>query len=133
MKRLNLSRRQTGFTLIEVLVAVLIVSIGLLGIVGLHSRAIQYSVGSEDVTRAMRLVDEAAWAIQNQGTLPLSDSALAAWRARVQDPAVGFPYGDGEITRHDELPDVARVTITWRPPDLPDGAPPRRYTTEVGL
>jgi type IV pilus assembly protein PilV len=132
MKRLNPSRRQTGFTLIEVLVAVLIVSIGLLGIVGLHSRAIQYSVGSEDVTRAMRLVDEAAWAIQNQGTLPLSDSAIAAWRARVRDPAVGFPYGDGTITPSD-VADVARITITWRPPDLPDDAPPRRYTTEVGL
>lgn len=132
MKRLNPSRRQTGFTLIEVLVAVLIVSIGLLGIVGLHSRAIQYSVGSEDVTRAMRLVDEAAWAIQNQGTLPLSDSAIAAWQARVQDPAVGFPYGTGTITVTG-VADVARITITWRPPDLPDSAPPRRYTTEVGL
>jgi type IV pilus assembly protein PilV len=133
MKHQNRHRRQAGFTLIEVLVAVLIVSIGLLGIVGLHSRAIQYSVGSEDVTRAARLVDEAAWAIQDQGTLPLRASAYDAWRARVQDPAVGFPYGVGEITPHAELPDVARITITWRPPDLPDSAPPRRYTTEVAL
>lgn len=125
--------RQAGFTLIEVLVAILICSIGLLGLVGLQSRAIQYSVGAEDVTRAARLVDEAVWAIQDQATLPLRQSAYDAWRQRVSDPAVGFANGEGEIVVDDLVPGGARITITWIPPDSPSGAQPRRYTTEVGL
>ena len=125
--------QQAGFTLIEVLVAILICSIGLLGLVGLQSRAMQYSIGAEDVTRAARLVDEAVWAIQDQGTLPLRQSAYDAWRQRVQDPAVGFAYGEGEIVADPAVAGVVRITITWNPPESPNGAQPRRYTTEVGL
>lgn len=124
-------RGQAGFTLIEVLVAILICSIGLMGILGLQARAMQYSVGSEDVTRAARLADEAVWAIQNEGTGRISSTAYSAWRARVQDPAVGFAYGEGEISAPDAF-GVLRITITWNPPDAPVGSQPRRYVTEVG-
>lgn len=40
-------RRQAGFSLIEVLVAALVVSIGLLGAAGMHMRAIEYTVDTE--------------------------------------------------------------------------------------
>ncbi|MBX3621864.1 MAG: prepilin-type N-terminal cleavage/methylation domain-containing protein [Rhizobacter sp.] len=127
-----LRRGQSGFTLIEVLVAVLICSIGLLGIVGLQARAIQYSVGAEDVNRAALLADEAVWAIQDQKSVPLSSTRYAAWQARVQDPNVGFAYGQGEIGEPDAN-GIVRITITWRPPDSPDGAQPRQYVTEVAV
>jgi len=39
--------RQGGFSLIEVLVAALVVSIGLLGAAGMHLRAIEYTVDTE--------------------------------------------------------------------------------------
>jgi type IV pilus assembly protein PilV len=39
--------RQRGFSLIEVLVAVLLVSFGLLGAAGMHVRAIEYTVDTE--------------------------------------------------------------------------------------
>jgi type IV pilus assembly protein PilV len=130
--RVSRGRAQRGFTLIEILVAILICSIGLLGIVGLQARAIQYTVGAEDVNRAALLANEAVFAIQNQRSVPLGSATYAAWQARVQDPSVGFAYGEGEI----EAPDangIVRITITWTPPDSPAGAQPRRYVTEVAV
>ena len=128
--RISCRPRQAGFTLIEVLVAILICSIGLLGIVGLQARAIQYSVGADDVNRASLLADEAVWAIQDQKTGRLPSDQLAAWQARVQDPKIGFPYGEGAIGDPDAN-GIVRITITWTPPDSPSGAQPRQYVTEV--
>ena len=125
-------RPQAGFTLIEVLVAILICSIGLLGMVGLQARAMQYAVGAEDVNRAALLPDEAVWAIQDQKTVPLSSARYASWQARVQDPNVGFAYGAGEISEPDAN-GVVRITITWAPPDSPTGAQRRQYVTEVAV
>lgn len=45
-------------TLIEVLVAVLIFSFGLLGLVGLQARATQYGLSAEDANRAALLAAE---------------------------------------------------------------------------
>jgi len=126
------ARSQTGFTLIEVLVAILICSIGLLGIVGLQARAIQYTVGAEDASRAVRLADEAAWHMLDLNTSALPDDVYAAWQARVRDPNVGFAYGNGDIGRPD-AEGIARITITWTPPGAASGAAPNRYTTEVAV
>lgn len=130
MKAQKPIRSQAGFTLIEILVAILICSIGLLGILGLQARAMQYSVGAEDVVRAARLVDEAVWALQNGGTGQLPESARLAWEARVRDPAVGFAGGQGEVVGPD-VSGVVRITIRWTPPDS-SGSQPRQYVTEVG-
>lgn len=128
MKQNKPVRRQGGFTLIEVLVAVLICSIGLLGIVGLQARAIQYSVGSEDVIRAMRLADEVVWVIQDRRLVPIPTDAFNDWQARIQDPRFGLPNGQGAIGTPNEF-GVVRITISWTPPDLQ----PRQYVTEVAL
>jgi type IV pilus assembly protein PilV len=58
-------RRSRGFTLLETLVALLVFSVGLLGIVALQARSIQLSVDGEDRNRAALLADEvisAMWA-----------------------------------------------------------------------
>ena len=56
-------RRQAGMSLIEVLTAVLIFSIGILGLVGLHARATQFSVSAEDTNRAALLANEMVTAV----------------------------------------------------------------------
>lgn len=129
---LSTVRLPRGFTLIEVLVAVLILSIGLLGIVGLQARAIQYSVSTEDLSRATRLADEAAFAILDQRSVPLRAATYLAWQNRVQDPQTGFANGVGEISAPDAN-GIVRISIRWSPPDLPEGAPPHRYETEVAV
>ncbi len=47
LRRSPSSTSQQGFSLIEVLVAALLVSIGLLGAAGMHMRAIEYTVDTE--------------------------------------------------------------------------------------
>jgi len=126
-------RRQQGFTLIEVLVAVLICSIGLLGIVGLQARAMQYSAGSEDVIRAMRLADEVVWVIQDRRAVPIPTDAFTTWQAHIQDPKTGLPDATGEISNPNAF-GVVRITITWRAVgDSQTDPPQRRYMTEVAL
>lgn len=52
------SRRQRGAGLIEVLVAVLLVAVGLLGAVRIHVRAIEYTVDTERCQMASMLASE---------------------------------------------------------------------------
>ena len=52
------SRRQRGAGLIEVLVAVLLVAVGLLGAVRIHVRAIEYTVDTERRQMASMLASE---------------------------------------------------------------------------
>jgi type IV pilus assembly protein PilV len=51
-------RTQAGFTLIEVMVSVLIFSIGLLGIVGMHAAAIKLSTDAQQRAEATFLADQ---------------------------------------------------------------------------
>jgi type IV pilus assembly protein PilV len=121
-----MARRQSGMTLIEVLVAVLIFSLGLLGIVGLQARAIQFSVGAEDSNRAALLANEIAATMQLYDTV---DVSLTAWQTRVSDPTVsGLPGGVGEVTTSGR---TAEVIITWVSPSAPTDT--HSYVTQVVL
>lgn len=126
------SRRQAGLTLIEVLVAILIFSFGLLGFVGLQARAIQYSVGAEDTNRAALLANDIGSALIT--TLPdarLPDATVVAWKARVADTLNGgLPNGVGTLTTDG---DVVTITLTWRPPNAASGAAnsTNKYVTNV--
>src|SRR3954454_6358071 len=86
-------------TLIEVLVAILILSFGLLGFVGLQARAIQYSVGAEDSTRAALLANEIVATMELYQTVTPPTLDYTAWQTRVGDPTVtGLANGAGTVT-----------------------------------
>lgn len=122
-------------TLIEVLVAILIFSFGLLGFVGLQARAIQYSVSAEDSNRAALLANDMAATMVTKSTVNATDLAsdIVAWQSRVSDPlAAGLPNGSGTVAT---AGNVATITIMWRAPNTPSGAPnsQNRYFTQVVL
>lgn len=102
-----------GFSLIEMLVGVLIVSFGLLGLITLQSRALQVSVSSEDSQRAALLASELAAQMMNLNTVNLNGAVVDAWAARVADPASGVANGTGTVTVTNAT--TARITVTWRP------------------
>lgn len=60
MKQYSVSSSQTGFTIIEMLIAVLVISIGLLGMAGLQTSGIQQSHNSYLKTQASMLAYDMA-------------------------------------------------------------------------
>lgn len=103
-------------TLIEVLVAILIFSFGLLGFVGLQARAIKYSVSAEDSNRASLLANELATAMQLAGTTVLPPTTITTWQARVTSPAsAGLPGASAAVTM-DPTNTIATIKITWHAP-----------------
>lgn len=120
---LHHQRAQRGVTLIEVLVSVLIVSFGILGLVALQARAIQYSLDADDRNRAALFADELAAQMRLSRTLTLAPEQLDVALKRVQgiDPVTDQPTGLGLPNANltvdpGATPNVATITITWRHP-----------------
>jgi type IV pilus assembly protein PilV len=135
VKHTNSKKRlmQRGMTLIEVLVAILIFSFGLVGLVALQARALQYSTSAEDTNRAALLASEAVAQMTLKDTLSLDTSDLQAWKTQVATPASGgLPNGVGDIAT---AGGTATVTITWRAPNAAPGAAnaDNKYVTQFKL
>jgi type IV pilus assembly protein PilV len=110
---------QQGFTLIEVMVAVLIFAFGVLGIVGMQARAAQFSVQAEDRARAALLANEIVTQMWAQQTTSLDEAKFVApWKKRVGDE---LPGGVGEVSG-------GEVTIKWQPPSRTE---PYKLETKV--
>ncbi|WP_225781646.1 type IV pilus modification protein PilV [Xenophilus sp. Marseille-Q4582] len=107
------TRHARGFSLIEVLVSVLLLSLGLLGLIGLQARTMEMSGEAEDRNRAAMLADDAASLMWMQRSVTLDADTLTAWENAV---AAQLPNGEGSITSVSGEPDRVDVTITWRPP-----------------
>lgn len=108
------SRSNRGFSIIEMLVGILIISFGLLGLMTLQSRALQVSVSSEDSQRAALLASEMAATMLNLNTVNLNPALVEAWADRVADTANGgVPNGTGTVTVLNAT--SARVTVNWTP------------------
>jgi type IV pilus assembly protein PilV len=122
-------RRQGGMTLVEVLVSVLIFSFGLVGLVGLQGRALQFSTSAEDTNRAALLANEITAKMTITQAAPTS-SDLTTWQTRVADPTSGgLPNGSGTVST-DATTGLTTITITWRAPNAVSGTPDNRYTTQ---
>ncbi|MEP7101705.1 MAG: type IV pilus modification protein PilV [Burkholderiales bacterium] len=126
---------QRGFSLIEVLVALLIFSFGLLGFVGLQARAIQFSVGAEDSNRAALLANDmaATMVLQNTADTTVLATQITAWQDRAASATAGLPNGAASAVSASAS--SATLTITWRAPSVASGAAnaTNRYQTQVTL
>jgi len=123
-------RNARGFSMIEMLVGVLIITFGLLGLITLQGRALQASTGTEDSQRATLLAAEMAATLFDQNSVNASEATVEAWAARVADPASGgVPNGEGTVTVNGN---TARITVRWRPVQSTGAAnDTNRYSTDV--
>ncbi|MCB4365663.1 prepilin-type N-terminal cleavage/methylation domain-containing protein [Hydrogenophaga taeniospiralis] len=120
-----------GMSLIEVMVSLVIFSVGVLGLVRLQAHAIQVDTQAGDRNRAADLANEVVTLMWTNQTSDLSKDALKAWNARVADTAHGgLPSGKGVVSAKEG---VATVTITWHPPWRAATEPDQTYLTQVAI
>lgn len=103
---------QRGFMLLEVVVALILFSLGLVGMLKLQARASQVASASEDRNRAALLANEMVSSMWAQRNLKVDDGTKSTWQGKVGDPqAGGLPNGSGAVTFDD--PQLATITIEW--------------------
>jgi type IV pilus assembly protein PilV len=122
--------RQQGFLLLEVVAALLLFSLGLLGMIQLQARASQLSVDAEDRSRAALLANEMVASMWAQRTLKVDDATLKTWQDKVSTPSAGgLAGGRGEVDT--DVADLAIITIIWSPVAGQTVKTEHRYTTSV--
>lgn len=118
-----------GFSMIETLIALVLLSIGLMGLLGLQARAARMSTDTEDMTRASLLANEIAssmWVSTSAATV--TPAQISAWNARAADPTSGgMRDGTVSVTTAGK---IATITITWRS-SSPNSNATDRYVTNV--
>ncbi len=113
----SLRRHATrGFTLIEVLIAILIFTVGILGAVGMQARLTQATLQNGDRARASMLADEMAsqmW-IKHSADIANADSTFySKWQSRVSTPTTsGLSGGSGTVT-YSTTTKISTINISW--------------------
>ena len=118
-------RKQTGFTLIEILVTVVVLAIGLLGLAGLQATALSFNSTAYQRSQATNLaydiIDrmranaaaarsgqyDVGFGFANPGTSTLANRDLGEWRQALIN---ALPSGTGRILRNGN---VFQITIRW--------------------
>ncbi len=122
-------RASAGFTLIEVLISILIFSLGVLGTVALQARAAQFTEQNGDRSRAAVLANELVsnmWA--HQSATPDS-TYLSSWTTAVSNPGVsGLPNGSSKVAT---TGNSATITVYWKGPTVAATAASASYSTTV--
>jgi len=122
---------QSGMSLIEVLVSLLIFSFAFLGLMSMQSHALQTSTDAEDRNRAALLANEIISTMWTQKTTTLPATTIIAWQAKVSDQTVsGLPNSTGEVNGP-YADGVVKVSITWRAPSRNATVQRSQYVTQV--
>lgn len=104
MKRLT-KTGEAGFTLTEVIVAVLILSIGLLGMVGLQTQAVKQTYGAEKSSLATLHANTVAENYRvNDGD----------WEKSTMNRVIKRDLGDEAGAKLKVEDDLARIQVSWK-------------------
>lgn len=127
-RRTTARRNQGGVSLIEIMIVVLLFSVGLIGLVNMQARAVQFSISAEDSGRAALLANELAAEMWAANTVNLPAATVTAWSARATDlTRSGLPNSSADVAVSGN---VARISVEWRAPRTPVGQE-SRYVTDV--
>ena len=130
---MKLNRKQSGLTLIEILISVLIISIGLLGVAGLHAYSLRNNYDALMRSHASALASDIADRMRANRTVALSDTRdynilysdgkpaitgtpptvslvdLNQWLTAIE---AALPNGDGQVNV-DPVTRLATIQIRW--------------------
>ena len=144
-----------GFTLIEVLVALVVMSVGLLGLAALQQNAVTFNRDAYLASQATLLAYDMADRIRGNrqagrdgdydsafaGTPPACNSAVAAGTVVTEDIGAwrralscALPMGNGQIA-YDDVAQTLTITVTWDPSrgTDPQGDADETFTMTTGL
>jgi type IV pilus assembly protein PilV len=125
--------QQSGVVLLESLIAILVFSLGILGIVGMQATAVKQVTDARYRSEASLLVD------QLLGTMRVSDRSAAALQTMFSTGGAGYTGWLGNVSA--SLPDtgtyppsvtvdasgVVTVTVMWRAPNEDASAGAHQY------
>ncbi len=115
LQRPRMARDQRGVALLESLMALLIFSVGLLGLLGLEARVMNISVDSEDRNRAALFAGELASQMWLNSTVTPATADYAALLASVNDQTKGgLPGGVVTVVPVAGTTNAADITVTWQ-------------------
>jgi type IV pilus assembly protein PilV len=131
-------KSQGGIALIEALVAILIFSFGVLGLVALEASAVNFAVDSEDRNRAALFASDVASAMWTAGSVDtIGNAQLAALNNNVWQVNIGNPtttgLTNGTLTVNAVTANSADIIITWKPPARATTSAGSTLTTRVIL
>jgi type IV pilus assembly protein PilV len=129
---------QRGMSLIEVLVTMVLTSIGMLGLVAAMGRTMQFSVDTEDRGRAVLLADELAAQMWLNQSVTLPNGTITAWQAVAASPTNGRGLpgigsggaAGGTVT---VVGGTATITLAWKSPRKLATDAASTYSTQVTL
>lgn len=131
---LKARRHEGGVALLEVLIALLIFSFGILGLIGLQARAISVSTDAGDRNRAALLANDIASTMWLSKSVVIDTSPGSVWQTQVADAAnEGLPNGAVTVTTVAGTTNSADIVITWKAPTRAATAPSSQLTTRVTL
>ncbi|MEN3113152.1 type IV pilus modification protein PilV [Uliginosibacterium paludis] len=127
MKTNPARRGQQGMALLEALISILIFSFGVLGIVALQAKASQFSVDSEDRTRAAMLANEIISQMWEAGST--SDCSSIASTTISGRTELALPGSNASCST--DSSGVVTVTVTWKAPWRKSSEQSNTYVTKV--
>ena len=113
-QRTRIVRGQRGMALLECLMALLIFSVGLLGLLGLEARVMNISTDSENRGRAALFAGEVASQMWLNSTVTPATTDYTALLATVNDQTQGgLPSGVVTVVPVVGTTNAADITVTW--------------------
>jgi type IV pilus assembly protein PilV len=126
-----LRNQQSGVMLIEALIAILLFSIGILGLVGLQTISTQNSVNAGERTIAGSLANDMVSQMWLRNTTDISTvplkTDLTAWQTKV---ASALPNASGNVASSNG---IATITISWKSPSKKNSDNQNKLETSVAI
>lgn len=104
---------QKGFTLLETLVAMVILLIGLLALAGLQTTVIQHNVGSKNLTSAVYLAEAKIAQLKNVGYSGVTTGAFSEPNINEQGQSGGIFNRSWTVADYGTNMYQVTVTVAW--------------------